>query len=251
MHGIWMVGVNFLPDSISIVPLFSQKIRICPLLHQDLYHWQRYRLSIGRVQTVASFSPDDSQDDSQDHSQRFTALSKKHVHLTRRLTILLTLVNKCWPTVIGLLRMADHPPPQPLPLLVHPLLLEEGWGVAGVGAPSADRSLAVWARAWPLHKGVGAVGQYRFLACPWCGPRWVPCSPPATSPARAGLRLVSHARSWRVAWYASESGGSRAGAQPGGLPLWRPCWCGCFICFPSFLASGCSDGAVSCPRCEP
>ena len=27
------------------------------------------------------------------------------------------------------------------PLLVHPLLLEEGWGVAGVGAPSADRFL--------------------------------------------------------------------------------------------------------------
>ena len=85
-----------------------------------------------------------------------------------------------------------------------------GGGWPRWGLPPPIGFWAVW--AWPASCGCGGCwGQSRFLACPWCRAGWASCSPLATPPARAGLRLDGHARRWRGAW--SAPWGSRAGGR--------------------------------------
>ena len=86
-----------------------------------------------------------------------------------------------WPplALLAMLRMAGPILPLcPLPLLVHPRLLEEGWGVAWVGAPSADRFLGrlglsrfLW--VWGLSGPISLLGLslVRGEVCPSLTPR--------------------------------------------------------------------------------
>ena len=135
----------------------------------------------------------------------------------------------------------------PLPHLVHPRLLEEGWGVAWVGAPSADRFLGrlglsrfiwVWGLSGPISLlGLPLVrGEEGLLLTPRYSTRpdfiWMPMPVGGVVP---GLPL----------------------GAPGPLPpppgVLGPSPSGGHAGVATFFASlpGCSDVAVSCPRCEP